>query len=45
MCIRDRTRAGRLRLVAEKTVSLLGQRAVMKAREDVKIKGDKVYLA
>jgi hypothetical protein len=35
----------RLRLVAEKTVSLLGQRAVVKAKEDVKIKGDKVYLA
>ncbi len=41
----SQTRAGRLRLVAEKTVSLLGQRAVVKAREDVKIKGDKVYLA
>lgn len=41
----SQTRAGRLRLVAEKTVSLLGQRAVMKAKEDVKIKGDKVYLA
>ncbi|TAK33400.1 MAG: DUF3540 domain-containing protein [Myxococcaceae bacterium] len=41
----SQTRAGRLRLVAEKTVSLLGQRAVVKAKEDVKIKGDKVYLA
>ncbi len=41
----SQTRAGRLRLVAEKAVSLLGQRAVIKAREDVKIKGDKVYLA
>lgn len=41
----SQTRAGRLRLVAEKTASLLGQRAVVKAREDVKIKGDKVYLA
>lgn len=41
----SQTRAGRLRLVAEKTVSMLGQRAVVKAKEDVKIKGDKVYLA
>lgn len=41
----SQTRAGRLRLVAEKAVSLLGQRAVVKAKEDVKIKGDKVYLA
>lgn len=41
----SQTRAGRLRLVADKTASMLGQRAVIKAREDVKIKGDKVYLA
>ena len=41
----SQTRAGRLRLVAEKTVSMLGQRAVVKAREDVKVKGEKVYLA
>ena len=41
----SQTRAGRLRLVAEKTISMLGQRAVVKAREDVKVKGEKVYLA
>lgn len=41
----SQTRAGRLRLVAEKTVHVLGQRTLFKAKEDVKIKGDKVYLA
>lgn len=41
----SQTRAGRLRLVAETTASLLGQRTVVKAKEDVKVKGDKVYLA
>ncbi|MBL8604167.1 MAG: DUF3540 domain-containing protein [Myxococcales bacterium] len=41
----SQTRAGRLRLVAEKTVHMLGQRTLIKAKEDVKIKGDKVYLA
>jgi hypothetical protein len=41
----SQTRAGRLRLVAEKTLHILGQRTLIKAKEDVKVKGDKVYLA
>ncbi len=41
----SQTRAGRLRLVAEKAVHVMGQRALIKAKEDVKVKGDKVYLA
>jgi Protein of unknown function (DUF3540) len=39
------TRAGRLRLVAEETLHLLGRRAQMKAEEDLKLKGEKIYLA
>ncbi|MEO5727832.1 MAG: DUF3540 domain-containing protein [Byssovorax sp.] len=39
------TRAGRLRLVAEETLHLLGRRAQMKAHEDLKLKGEKIYLA
>jgi hypothetical protein len=39
------TRAGRLRLVAEETLHLLGRRAQMKAQEDLKLKGEKIYLA
>jgi hypothetical protein len=38
------TRAGRVRIVAEKTFHVLGARALLKAREDVKIKGDKIHL-
>jgi hypothetical protein len=38
------TRAGRIRLVAEKTFHVLGTRALLKAHEDVKIKGDKIHL-
>jgi hypothetical protein len=38
------TRAGRLRLVAEKTLHVLAERALVKAREDVKVKAEKVYL-
>lgn len=41
----SQTRAGRLRFVAERAVHILGQRALVKAREDVKVKGEKVYLA
>lgn len=41
----SQTRAGRLRLVAEKSVSLLADKARLIGREDVKIKGDKIYLA
>jgi hypothetical protein len=39
------TRAGRVKLIAERTVHVLGQRALIRAREDVKIKGEKVHLA
>jgi hypothetical protein len=38
------TRAGRLRLVAKKTLHALGQRTLVKADEDMKIKGEKIYL-
>lgn len=41
----SQTRAGRMRLVAEQALHLLGQRALVKAREDVKVKGEKIYLA
>ncbi len=39
------TRAGRVKIIAERTVHVLGQRALLRAREDVKIKGEKVHLA
>ncbi|MGE0790280.1 MAG: DUF3540 domain-containing protein [Sandaracinaceae bacterium] len=41
----SQTRAGRIRLVAEQTFHALGERAVLKAHEDVKVKGKKIYLA
>jgi hypothetical protein len=41
----SQTRAGRIKIIAEKTVHVLGQHTLFKAREDVKIKGEKVYLA
>ncbi len=41
----SQTRAGRIKLIAEKTVHVLGKHTLFKAREDVKIKGEKVYLA
>ncbi|HJL20167.1 MAG TPA: DUF3540 domain-containing protein [Sandaracinaceae bacterium LLY-WYZ-13_1] len=41
----EQTRAGRLRLVASEALQVLGQRTLLKAREHVKIKGDKIYLA
>jgi hypothetical protein len=37
-------RAGRMRLVADATLHLLGQRALFKARGDVKIKGEEIAL-
>ncbi len=40
----DQTRAGRLRLVAERAFSLLSEEATLKARDAVKIKGEKIYL-
>lgn len=41
----SQTKAGRLRLVADTALSLLGRSTTVKAREDVKIKGEKIYLA
>jgi hypothetical protein len=38
------TRAGRLRFLAGKTLHFLAERALVKAREDVKIKGEKIYV-
>jgi hypothetical protein len=38
------TRAGRLRLVAEKTLHALAERALVKGREEVKLKAEKIYL-
>lgn len=39
------TRAGRLRMVAETSFSALAKKTLLKAREDVKIKGERIYLA
>jgi len=39
------TRAGSLRLVAKSTLSVLGQSALVRAKEEVKIRGEKVFLA
>ena len=39
------TRAGRVRLVAEATFHLFGRRTLFKAREDLKLKADKIHLA
>lgn len=41
----SQTRAGRLKLIAERTVHVLGRHTLFKAEQDVKIKGEKVYLA
>jgi hypothetical protein len=41
----SQTRAGRLKLVADRALTALGRSTLVKAREDVKIKGDKIYLA
>lgn len=40
----SQTRAGRLKLVAERTLSVLGLDTRIKARRDVKVLGDKIYL-
>lgn len=37
-------KAGRLRLVAEKTVHVLGTQTLLKAHEDIKLQGDKIHL-
>lgn len=41
----SQTRAGRLRLVAAGALQAIGETALVKAREGVKIKGEKIYLA
>ena len=38
------TKAGRLRLVATDTLRMLGRQAVFKAREDMKLRGKRIYL-
>jgi len=38
------TKAGRLRLVAEDTLRALGRRTLLKAREDMKLRGERIYL-
>ncbi len=38
------TRAGRIRFVADKTFHVLGTRTLLKARKDLKLKGDKIHL-
>lgn len=39
------TRAGRIRQIAETTWQVLGKRTLIKAEEDVKIRGEKIHLA
>lgn len=39
------TKAGRIRHIAEGAVHVTGQRAIIEARDDVAIKGDKIHLA
>lgn len=39
------TRAGRMRLVAEASFHLFGRRTLFKAKEDLKLKADKIHLA
>jgi hypothetical protein len=41
----SQTRAGRLRMVAETSFTTLAEKVLLKAGEDVKIKGEKIYLA
>lgn len=38
------TRAGRVKMVATETLATLGRRVLFKAREDMKLKGDKIHL-
>ena len=40
----SQTRAGRMRMVAETTFHILGKRTLIKAEEDVKLKGEKIHL-
>ncbi|MFK7991487.1 MAG: DUF3540 domain-containing protein [Sandaracinaceae bacterium] len=41
----SQSKAGRMRLVAEKTLHALGQRTLIKAYEDMKLRGEKIYLS
>ena len=41
----QQTRAGRVRMIAKKTFQVMGRRTLFKAKEDVSIKGEKIYLA
>lgn len=41
----SQTRAGRLRLVAQKAASLVGENTLVKARDRVKVKGERIHLA
>ncbi|MBZ0120571.1 MAG: DUF3540 domain-containing protein [Sandaracinaceae bacterium] len=41
----SQTRAGRLRLVAQKAVQIVGENALIKARDRMKIKGERIHLA
>lgn len=41
----SQTRAGRLRIVAETSFTTLAEKVLLKASDDVKIKGEKIYLA
>lgn len=38
------TRAGRVRMIAEKTFRVLGERTHIKARKDMKLRGQRIYL-
>lgn len=38
------SRAGRMRLIAKETFHLLGRTTLLKAEEDVKVKGNKIHL-
>jgi hypothetical protein len=38
------TRAGRIRLVAEQTLHVLGERTLLKSRRETKVKAEKIYL-
>lgn len=41
----SQTRAGRLRLVAQKAAQLVGENVLLKARDRMKVKGERIHLA
>lgn len=41
----SQTRAGRLRLVAKKTAQLVGENTLLKARDRMKVRGERIHLA